>query len=55
MPRVTQATIQGVLPPTALQAAVQALGLPSVVALQTNPQFVPQVWASLKASYPALA
>lgn len=55
MPRVTQATIQGVLPPTALQAAVQALGLPSVVALQTNPQFVPQVWASLRASYPALA
>lgn len=54
MPRVTQATISGILPPTALQQVCGALGLPSVVALQTNPAFVPHAWAQLKATYPAL-
>lgn len=54
MPRVTQATISGILPPTALQQVCGALGLPSVVALQTNPAFVPHAWAQLKAAYPAL-
>lgn len=54
MPRVTQATIAGVLPPTALQQVCGALGLPSVVALQTNPAYVPHAWAQLKAAYPAL-
>lgn len=54
MPRVTQATIAGVLPPTALQQVCGALGLPSVVALQTNPAYVPHAWVQLKAAYPAL-
>lgn len=54
MPRVTQATIAGVLPPTALQQVCGLLGLPSVVALQTNPAYVPHAWAQLKAAYPAL-
>lgn len=54
MPRVTQATISGILPPTALQQVCGALGLPSVVALQTNPAFVPHAWAQLKGAYPAL-
>lgn len=54
MPRVTQATISGILPPTALQQVCGTLGLPSVVALQTNPAFVPHAWAQLKAAYPAL-
>lgn len=54
MPRVTQATISGILPPTALQQVCGALGLQSVVALQTNPAFVPHAWAQLKAAYPAL-
>lgn len=54
MPRVTQATIAGTLPPTALQHVCGALGLPSVVALQTNPAFIPQAWAQLRAAYPAL-
>lgn len=54
MPRVTQATISGILPPTALQHVCGALGLPSVVALQTNPASIPQAWAQLRAAYPAL-
>lgn len=54
MPRVTQATVAGVLPPMALMQACTALGLPSVVALQQQPACVPHVWAQLKAAYPAL-
>lgn len=54
MPRVTQAVIAGTLPPTALQQVCGTLGLPSVVALQTNPAYVPHAWAQLKAAYPAL-
>jgi len=54
MPRVTQATISGILPPTALQQVCGALGLQSVVALQTQPAYVPHAWAQLKAAYPAL-
>ncbi len=54
MPRVTQAAISGILPPTALQQVCGTLGLPSVVALQTNPAFVPHAWAQLIAAYPAL-
>lgn len=54
MPRVTQATIAGVLPPTALQQVCGLLGLPSVVALQTNPAYVPHAWAQLKAAHPEL-
>ena len=54
MPRVTQATISGILPPTALQQVCGTLGLPSVVALQTNPAVVPHAWVQLKAAYPAL-
>lgn len=54
MPRITAAVTQGILPPTAVTAACAGQGLASVVALQQQPQFVPLVWASLKASYPGL-
>ena len=54
MPRVTQASIAGLIPPTALQQVCGLLGLQSVVALQTSPEYVPHVWAQLKANYPAL-
>lgn len=54
MPRVTQATVAGILPPTALQQVCALLGLPSVVALQTNPAYVPHAWAQLKAAFPAM-
>lgn len=54
MPRITPATIAGILPATALQQVCGLLGLPSVVALQTNPAYVPHAWAQLKGAYPAL-
>lgn len=54
MPRITAAVTGGILPPTAIGAACAAVGLPSVVSLQTSPQHVPHVWASLKQQYPSL-
>lgn len=54
MPRITAAVTSGSLPATAIGAACAAVGLPSVVALQTNPQYVPNVWAALKQQYPSL-
>lgn len=54
MPRITAAVVGGLLPATAVGEACTINGLPSVVALQQNPQFVPLVWASLKQQHPAL-
>lgn len=54
MPRVSRAAAAGTLPPTALNETCQAQGLSSVLALQTAPQFIPQVWAALVQKYPAL-
>jgi len=54
MPRITQAAIAGIIPAQALQQVCVALGLPSVVALQANPAYVPHTWAQLKSTYPAL-
>lgn len=47
MPRLTAAVAAGKLQPGAIQAACSALGLASIVQLQTSPAFVPQVWALL--------
>lgn len=55
MPRITAAVTGGILPPTAVGAACAAHGVASVVTLQTNPRFVPLVWATLKQQYPSLA
>ncbi len=55
MTRVSPHVIAGTLPATALQTAVTQLGLASVVALQTSPQFVPNAWAVLKQAYPGVA
>lgn len=54
MHRVTAATAQGILPPTATMQACTAVGLPNIMALQQNPAFTASVWAMLKASFPAL-
>lgn len=54
MPRVTQAMTAGTLPPTALQQVCQALGLPSIVALQQQPAYVPHAWATLRQHWPSL-
>lgn len=54
MPRITAGVTAGILPATAIAQACAANGLPSVVALQTSPQYVPFVWATLKQSYPGL-
>ncbi len=54
MPRISVAVAAGLLPPNAIQKACADSGLASVVSLQTSPQFVPFVWATLKQSYPAL-
>ena len=55
MPRITAAVTAGIIAPTAVGAACAAHGVASVVTLQTNPQFVPLVWATLKQQYPSLA
>jgi hypothetical protein len=55
MPRISAAVASGVLPPSALNDACVANGLPSIVGLQQNVAYVPLVWASLKQTYPALA
>jgi hypothetical protein len=55
MPRITAAVTAGSIAPTAVGAACAAHGVASVVTLQTNPQFVPLVWATLKQQYPSLA
>lgn len=55
MPRITAAVVGGVIPSLALGEACTAQGLPSIVALQQNPQFVPLVWAHLKQQFPALS
>lgn len=55
MPRITAAVTAGIMPPTAVGAACAAHGVASVVTLQTNPQFVPLVWATLKQQNPSLA
>lgn len=54
MPRVTPYMASQQVPPNALQLACAAVGLQSIVALQQQPAFVPQVWATLKASYPVI-
>lgn len=54
MPRVTAAVIAGRIPQTALGQACAANGLASIVALQSSPALVPQVWATLVAQYPGL-
>jgi len=54
MTRVSPAIVGGILPATAVGAACTAAGLASVVALQSSPQFVPMVWATLKAQFPGL-
>lgn len=55
MPRITAAVTAGLIQPTAIGAACAAHGLASVVALQTAPQYVPLVWATLKQQNPSLA
>lgn len=55
MPRITAAVTAGIIAPTAVGAACAAHGVASVVTLQTNPQFVPLVWATLKQQNPSLA
>jgi len=55
MPRITAAVTAGIIAPTAVGAACAAHGVASVVTLQTNPQFVPLVWAALKQQNPSLA
>lgn len=54
MPRVSQAVAAKLMPPDAIGQACAMAGLASVVQLQQNPGFVPHVWATLKASFPAL-
>lgn len=54
MPRITAAVAAGQMPPTAVGAACAAHGLASVVSLQQNPQYVPLVWATLRASHPGM-
>jgi hypothetical protein len=54
MARATPACLQQIIPMDAVQKAVTANGLPSVVTLQAHPEYVPQVWAYLVAQYPAL-
>lgn len=54
MPRVSAAVGAGVLPPTALQAAMAHFQLQSVEHLEANRDYVPHVWAQLKAMHPAL-
>jgi len=54
MTRISPQISAGVLPPQAVMEACKANGLQSVVGLQTSPQLVPLVWATLKATYPAL-
>lgn len=53
MTRLSPAAASGTLPPDALQRVCLALSLPNVVALQTQPQFVPQAWALIKQHFPA--
>jgi hypothetical protein len=55
MPKISAAVIAKTLPPTALQEACAANGLASIVMLQQNAAFVPMVWATLRASHPAIA
>lgn len=55
MPRITAGVTAGILPATAVGQACAAHGVASVVTLQQQPAFVPLVWATLKATYPALA
>ncbi len=54
MMRTSPAVVAGTLPADALQRVCAALGLPNIVALQTNPQFVPQAWATIKQHWPAV-
>jgi len=54
MTRISPQISAGVLPPQAVMEACKANGLQSVVGLQSSPQLVPLVWATLKATYPAL-
>ena len=54
MTRISPQISAGVLPPQAVMEACKVNGLQSVVGLQSSPQLVPLVWATLKATYPAL-
>lgn len=53
MTAISPLVVAGKLPPTATNQAANAQGLANIVALQTAPQFVPLVWATLKQTYPA--
>lgn len=53
MTLISPLVVAGKLPPTATNQAATANGLASIVALQTAPQFVPLVWATLKQMHPA--
>ena len=54
MPKISALVSAGKMAPTALMQVCTANGLPNVVALQSQPQFIPLVWAALKAQYPEL-
>lgn len=54
MPKISALVSAGKMAPTALMQVCTAQGLPNVVALQSQPQFIPLVWAALKAQYPEL-
>lgn len=54
MPKISALVSAGKMAPTALMQVCTAQGLPNVVALQSQPQFIPLVWAALKAQYPDL-
>jgi len=53
MTRTSPLVVAGKLPPAAINQAATANGLANIVALQTAPQFVPLVWASLRQMFPA--
>jgi len=53
MSAISPLVVAGKLPPTATNQAATANGLANIVALQTQPAFVPLVWATIKQMYPA--
>lgn len=53
MTTISPLVVAGKLPPTATNQAANAHGLANIVALQTAPQFVPLVWATIKQQNPA--
>lgn len=55
MPLLTAATIAQKIPPTAANEACVAHGLQGVIALQQQPQHIPQIWAYLVQQFPGLS